>query len=244
MNYYYITGTSRGLGKALAEHYLKEGPDNKVIGISRSQDLSHKNYEHFSIDLSDPDQLKAFRFSPHHDAKRIVLVNNAGVVGMIKPLGHQSADAIIHNIHVNLTAPAVLTNQFMLTYREAAAVKLIVNVSSGAGKNPIAGWAPYCASKAGLDMMCRVVEEEQQTAFGYPFRIFSVSPGVIDTRMQEEIRAASPEDFKRLNDFINYKIENQLAHPEHIARKFAHIIRHADDFKTALLSVKDVSIEP
>ncbi|MFI5148107.1 MAG: SDR family NAD(P)-dependent oxidoreductase [Bacteroidia bacterium] len=243
MNYYYITGTSRGLGKALAAYYLQEGPDNRVVGICRNQEITHENYEHWTVDLSNPDEFKAVRFPLHHDAKKLVLVNNAGLIGMIKPLGQLSAEAIIHNFQVNLVAPAVLTNQFMISYRESEAKKLIVNVSSGAGKNPIGGWSPYCSSKAGLDMLSRVVDEEQRHSFGRPFRILSVAPGVIDTQMQEEIRSASAADFIRLNDFINYKIENQLAHPEQIARKFAHIIRHSEEYKHTLMSVKDIPAE-
>jgi benzil reductase ((S)-benzoin forming) len=242
MNFYYITGTSRGLGKALAEHYLQEGPNNMVIGISRNQTITHKNYQHFQVDLGDPDQVKDFRFPPHHNAKSVVLINNAGMVGMIKPYGQLQSDAIIRNLHVNLVAPAVMSNAFMKAYKESEARKMIVNVSSGAGKTPIAGWGPYCASKAALDMLSRVIEEEQKTAFGHPFRIYSIAPGVLDTQMQEEIRAASPEDFVRLNDFINYKIENQLAHPEQIARKFAHIIQNPDRYKEVLLAVKDIPI--
>ncbi len=243
MNFYYITGTSRGLGKALAEYYLTEAPNNIVIGISRNQTVFHKNYEHFNVDLGDPSQVKTLHFPPHHDAKKIVLINNAGVVGMIKPMGQLTSEAIIHNFQVNLVAPAVLSNQFMKAYHDSNADKMIVNISSGAGKTPIAGWAPYCASKAGINMLSKVVDEEQKNAFGYKFRIYSIEPGVIDTQMQEEIRSASPEDFVRLTDFINYKIENQLAKPTLIAEKFAHIIRNPEQFKDVLFSVKDVVVD-
>jgi benzil reductase ((S)-benzoin forming) len=240
MNYYYITGTSRGLGKALAEHYLHLAPNNRVIGISRTASLTHENYTHFLVDLADVNKTKVFHFPPHHDAKRIVLINNAGMIGTIKPAGRVHADALIHNFNVNLVSPALLTNSFMEAYEGSDAEKIIVNVSSGAGKRPIGGWAAYCASKAGVDMFSKVVAEEQKTAFGFKFRVCSVEPGIIDTQMQEEIRSAEPTGFSRLNDFINYKIENQLIHPEIVARKYAYIIDHPEEFKETLLSVKDI----
>jgi len=241
MNYYYITGTSRGLGKAFALHFLNAAPNNKVIGISRSQDIEHSNYLHYSVDLGDAEMVRAFHFPPHHDAKRIVLINNAGVIGMIKPIGKTSAGAIINNYTVNLISPAILLNSFMEAYAESNAEKIILNVSSGAGKRPIEGWGNYCSSKAGIDMLSKVIAEEQKTARPYPFKILSVEPGVVDTHMQEEIRSAPPEDFKRINDFINYKIENQLAHPDIIARKYAYILDHMDKFKDVLVSVKDIA---
>lgn len=240
MNYYYITGTSRGLGKAFAEYLLHAAPSNRVIGIARTCTIEHKNYSHFNVDLANVKQAKAFPFPPHHDAKKVVLMNNAGVIGMIKPSGKMSSEAIIHNYNVNLIAPTLLINNFMEAYKESNAEKIIINISSGAGKNPIDGWSTYCASKAGIDMFSRVVAEEQKTTFGYKFRIMSVAPGVVDTQMQNDIRAASAEDFSRLNDFINYKIENQLANPGIIAKKYAYIIDHPKDFNEILFSVKDI----
>jgi benzil reductase ((S)-benzoin forming) len=240
MNYYYLTGTSRGLGKALALHLLEASPDNLVIGISRTQVITHKQYTHFSLDLGDPNQVKDFHFPPHHDAKRLVLINNAGVLGLIKPAGKLGTDAIIRNYTTNLISPTILINSFIAGYSAWNSPKLIVNISSGAGKNPIDGWGPYCASKAGIDMFSRVVAEEQNLSPGFPFRIMSVAPGVIDTQMQNEIRAANPEDFSRLSHFINYKIENQLAHPDIVARKYAQILMQPEQFPEVLFSVKDI----
>jgi benzil reductase ((S)-benzoin forming) len=240
MNYYYITGTSRGLGKALAMHFLNHAPNNKVIGISRSQSIEHKNYVHYAVDLGDPERVREFHFPPHHDAKRIILINNAGVIGQIKPVGKTQAGAIINNYNVNLIAPAILMNSFIDSYCGSNAEKTILNVSSGAGKNPIEGWGNYCSSKAGIDMLSKVVAEEQKSNSPYPIQILSVAPGVVDTHMQEEIRSAEPADFKRLNDFINYKIENQLSHPDIIAKKYAFILDHMDKFKEVVVSVKDI----
>jgi benzil reductase ((S)-benzoin forming) len=240
MNYYYITGTSRGLGKSLVERLLRT-PNNVVIGISRTPGPEHKNYTHFHVDLADPEMVKAFHFPPHHDAKRVVLINNAGVVGQIKTTGRMISDAIIRNYNVNLIAPTLLMNSFMEAYKESNAEKIIVGMSSGAAKNPIGGWGPYCASKAGLDMFSRVAAEEQKSVPGYKFKIMSIAPGIVDTLMQEEIRSSSVEDFSRLNDFINYKIENQLAQPDLIASKYIYIIEHAAKFPEVVFSVKDLN---
>lgn len=245
VNYYYITGTSRGIGKAFAEHLL-ENPSNKVIGISRHRTIDHPHYTHAYLDLTDLNAIASFKFELHANAKKIYLINNAGVLGFIKPVGKLEATTIIKNYTVNLIAPTVLTNAFIECYDSTDAEKVIVNVSSGAGKNPIDGWAVYCASKAGVDMLSRVVDAEQKVRATMPqksihkgFHIFSIAPGVVNTGMQEEIRAAQKEDFSRLEDFIAYKVQNQLLEPEFVSKKYINILANINSIKGVLSSIKD-----
>lgn len=245
MNYYYITGTSRGIGKAFAEHLL-ENPSNRVIGISRQRTIEHVNYHHFFLDLTDANAVADFKFELHANAKKIYLINNAGALGFIKPIGKIDASAIIKNYTLNLIAPSVLTNSFMDRYSTVDAEKVIVNISSGAGKNPIDGWAVYCASKAGIDMFSRVVDLEQklrkehaQENIHKGFKIFSIAPGVVNTAMQDEIRETAPEDFSRLQDFIAYKNDNKLAEPEMISKKYIKVLSNVNSIKEVLTSIKD-----
>ena len=65
--------------------------------------------------------------------------------------------------------------------------KRILNISSGAGRNPYEGWGAYCTTKAGLDHFSRVVAMEQANE-QYPVEIVSIAPGIIDTDMQATIR--------------------------------------------------------
>ncbi len=245
MNYYYITGTSRGIGKAFAEHLL-ENPTNRVIGISRHRSIEHKHYTHSYLDLTDISAIAAFKFELHANAQKVYLINNAGVLGFIKPVGKLQAETIIKNYTVNLIAPTVLTNAFIECYDSTDAEKVIVNVSSGAGKNPIDGWAVYCASKSGIDMLSRVVDMEQKIRAKTPldsihkgFHIFSIAPGVVNTGMQDEIRAAQKEDFSRLEDFIGYKVNNQLSEPEFVSKKYIDILANINNIKDVLSSIKD-----
>jgi benzil reductase ((S)-benzoin forming) len=245
LNYYYITGTSRGIGKAFAEHLLSD-PTNKVIGMSRQRSIEHPNYKHFYLDLTDIAAIQEFKFELHANAKKIYLINNAGSLGFIKPIGKLNADTIIKNYTLNLIAPTVLTNAFIQCYDHVDCEKVIVNISSGAGKSPIDGWAVYCASKAGIDMLSRVVDAEQKVRATHPqenihkgFHIFSIAPGVVDTGMQDEIRKASVDDFSRLEDFIAYKKNEQLAKPEFVSLKYINILANLKSIKQVLSSLKD-----
>lgn len=238
MNYYYITGTSRGIGKAIAELLLQD-ENNFVTGISRSKSIEHKNYRHTTLDLTNLYEVRKFRFGNHDKAKRVCLINNSGAIGQVKPVGKLSNEQLISDYHLNLVAPSILINDFIATYKDVQAEKMIVNVSSGAGKNAIDGWGVYCASKAGLDMFSKVADAEQQLTAKYGFRIFAIAPGVVETQMQTDIRSVSKEDFSRLDDFLNYKNTGQLADPKVIAEKFMRIIDKHRSITGVVLSVKD-----
>lgn len=249
MNYYYITGTSRGIGKAFAEHLL-ETPSNVVIGISRQKTIEHANYRHFYLDLTDVNAITEFKFELHANAQKIYLINNAGALGFIKPMGKNVADTIIKTYTLNLIAPSVLTNAFIECYDSTEAEKAIINISSGAGSNPIDGWAVYCASKAGLDMMSRVVDLEQRIRAEKPqesihpgFRIFSIAPGVVDTEMQEGIRETDEEDFSRLQDFIDYKVNKKLMSPKAVSEKYLKLMENLNSIKGVLSSIRDYEDE-
>ncbi len=237
MNYYYITGTSRGIGKAIAE-LLLDDENNFVIGISRAATIFTHNYKHFPIDLTDLDAVKAFDFEHHDDAKKIVLINNAGSIIEIKRIGHIKDSTIADSMSVNITSPCILVNKFVKTYNDFTGKKIIVNISSGAGKHSIDAWSSYCAAKAGIDMFSQTVAEEQKITGG-DFKIFSVAPGIVDTSMQEALRKTSKEDFSRVDDFIGYHKKGELSSPEDIALAYKKIIDNAGKIKDVVFSVNE-----
>ncbi len=241
MNYYYITGTSRGLGKAFAEFLLKE-ECNFVFGIARTCTIKHKNYKHFTLDLSDTEKAQSFNFDLHKDAQKIYLINNAGALGSIAHVGNQSASSIVNTINLNLTAPLLLTNNFIAKYSGIDCEKVVINISSGAGKNTYDGWGTYCTTKAGIDIYSRVVDVEQQLKAKGRVRIFSIAPGVVDTQMQEDIRKAENKEFSKVADFINYKKTGQLLNPDLLAINFLRIFKEVTALDRTVFSIKDYTV--
>ena len=63
MDAYYITGTSRGLGKALAEKILMQS-GNRVFGVSRTKTITHERYQHYKLDLGNEKAVLKFKFQP------------------------------------------------------------------------------------------------------------------------------------------------------------------------------------
>lgn len=240
MRVYYITGASRGIGKALSEKAL-EKEDAYVYGISRTHTIEHSRYIPVELDLSDLDALKGWNPQEHKSIDELVLINNAGSLGSIKPVGTDDDDAIERSFDLNLIAPAILTNKFARIFEGLTAKKLIVNVSSGAGKNAIDGWSTYCASKAGLDMYGAVVQEEQNIhQLSNPFKILSIAPGVVETTMQEEIRSSSENDFSSVQRFRDLKSEEQLSDPSDVAEKYFRIMNDPSAFSSTEVSVREV----
>lgn len=246
MQYFFITGTSRGIGKALAERALKE-KDTWVTGFSRQNTIQHERYKHTAVDLSDIERLKkeVDGFFPKlSQAGRIILINNAGTLGEVKYLSELADESIQFLFNLNVTAPAILMNHFLSAYREHRAEKIIINVSSGAGKYPVDGWSGYCASKAALDMLTQVAAVEQQKmeeqGKGIGMKIYALAPGVVDTEMQAEIRQVNQDNFSSLDKFLNLKKEEKLDNTAQTAEKFFYLINHTEEFTDVLQDVRQL----
>ncbi|MCX8129469.1 MAG: (S)-benzoin forming benzil reductase [Clostridia bacterium] len=240
MNYIIITGTSRGLGESLAEKLLRD--NNHIFCISRKKNeklLSKAKaclvpLDYFEYDLKNVGELDwlsnaIFEKIDKSAAESLCLINNAGTVTPIKPVGTISSGEIANNLSVNLLSPMILTSLFIDFSRNMNIDKRVINISSGAGKKPFFGWGCYCSAKAGLDLFTQCVGLEQQDK-EYPVRIISFSPGIIDTEMQKEIRSTKEEDFIQLERFINFKKEGKLLSPDYVADKVIRLVS-GKDFK-------------
>lgn len=119
-----ITGTSQGIGKAIAELFLKEG--HMVIGIDRQdKTIDSLSYTHYKCDVRDKDKL------PQIDDVEI-LINNAGT--------QNEAD-----IDINLKALIYITEKYALQSK----IKSVLNIGS-ASAHTGAEFPEYCASKGGV----------------------------------------------------------------------------------------------
>jgi len=235
MKLYIITGTSSGIGKALALAVLKD-PNAFVFGISRRVAIEHERYTHQRVELSKVAALEDLRFPISGNEEEIILINNAGWIGEIAPMGKQDHLAIEESFNINLVAPSILMNQFLIQTENLNARKVIVNISSGAGKYPIKSWASYCASKAGIDMLTRVINEEHPDVEAY-----AIAPGIVNTNMQQNVRDAKPELFADHGRFVNYFEQGELRSPEDVAAQLVHLINHPNEIPEKVFSLRDVT---
>lgn len=234
-----VTGASKGIGFELSKQLKAKG--KKVIGIARTMPEDGDIF--VSADLSDTDSLENIITSiidEHIEiAASFTLINNAGMVDPIGLIGSVQAEVIAKAIAVNLTAPMLITNAFISRLENFGSEKRIVNISSGAGRKAYEGWGTYCTTKAGLDHFSSVVTLEQETA-KYPVEIVAIAPGIIDTGMQETIRASEADAFPLLDRFIDYKEQGLLSSAEETAKKLISFMEN-EDFKATgpIVDIRD-----
>jgi benzil reductase ((S)-benzoin forming) len=242
MHYYIITGTSRGLGKALAEKALQQ-PNTAVLGVCRHATITHERYTHQPLDLSD---MLAVQNNLHKvlparpDAESITLINNAAVLGEIGYLGEQQNEHFEFVFDVNTVAPAMFMNTFLSAYSGLSVPRTILNISSGAAQRAVDGWGAYSASKAALDALSRTAQKEQDLRDS-GVRIRCISPGILDTPMQEHIRTADEQNFSEAAKFAGFYSDGQLAEPEEVASKILVWLQHPiNKLEPVVLRITDV----
>jgi len=234
----YITGTSSGIGKSLALKLMKEG--HQVIGISRTCTIELSNYEHIFLDLTDLNEVAKFEFYTDID-NDVILINNAGTIGPIKPIGHQIESDIITLNNINITAPQILCNKFIHKFQPLNKQYQILNISSGAGKHPVDAWATYCASKSAIDLFSETIAQELKDRQFNNWHIFSIAPGVVDTKIQTQIRASNSKEFLVKSKFLDLKANNQLNSSKFVANQLFNVLDNPIKHAKTIFSLKDLA---
>lgn len=227
MDIYIVTGASKGLGFELCQQLTERG--HEVIGVARTNTSGIDQF--IEADLTQTDSLETIinQIIEEYEQKAtsFTLINNAGTVEPIGLIGTVTARQMEQAIALNLTAPMVLSNAFISKLKGFRGQKRIVSISSGAGRNAYEGWGVYCTTKAGLDHFTRVAAIEQQSAT-YPVDVMSIAPGIIDTGMQEIIRASDASDFPLLDRFVDYKEQGKLSSAGEVAGKLIALLDRKD----------------
>jgi benzil reductase ((S)-benzoin forming) len=237
-----ITGGSKGLGLGLAKEYHKNG--YRVISIARSKIEKLYTVEQYQCDLSNLKEAEAtiteiFTHLDKVTTTHLTLINNAGDLGTVNTLENIDPTSISYTIQVNLIAPLALNSLFIKLSKGWSCKKKIINISSGAAVNPYESWTMYCASKAGLDMMTKVVSKEQKEIKN-GVKIISLYPGIIDTDMQALARNTPKENFKSVQRFIDFYEDGELSTPKQVAQKIYHLDNTGELKNGRILDIRTV----
>ena len=230
----FITGTGKGIGKAITEILLDE--NYLVFGFSRSNTIENQNFNFTQINLANLEQVQEITF-PKLEDKDVLLINNAATIGEIVPIDLKSEGAIIEEYNLNIITPTLLCKKFIQSYKEEK--KLIINISSGAANKSVASWSTYCATKSAVDRLTGVIDKENHKAL----TVFSVHPGVVDTNMQSEIRDSDPQLFPFLGQFTSYYNNNELENATIVAQKLNYIIKNRVKFSENIVLIGNVDIK-
>jgi NAD(P)-dependent dehydrogenase (short-subunit alcohol dehydrogenase family) len=191
-----ITGASSGLGAALAVECARAGAS--VILSGRNGSKLERVYDEIEtmgapqpaiamLDLATAtavDYDSVARSIDSEFGKLDGVVHAAGLLGDRTPLEQYDVPTWCKVLHVNLTAPFILT-QVLLPYLRKSADASVIFVSSGVVKNQRPFWGAYAVAKSGLESVRSMLSQELE---GEPnIRVNSVNPG----RMRTAMRAAA-----------------------------------------------------
>jgi 3-oxoacyl-[acyl-carrier protein] reductase len=217
----FITGTTRGLGKALAEYYLAGG--DIVMGCGRSSaTIEHERYSHYVADVTDDRAVADLFARMRTDHDRLdVLINNAGVASM-NAFALTPPASMRKVIDTNLLGPMILTHGGLRLLRRSEAGR-IVNISTIAVPLRLEGEAVYAASKSAVEVFTRILAREVG-----PFRITcnAVGPSIIPTRLTEGV----PAD--KISRLLNLQAVRRQASPADVCHVIDFFLRPESDLIT------------
>ena len=195
-----ITGGSQGLGKTIAEHFLREGA-NVVLCARGEKDLSAtrdelaKNFPAQKVsaktcDVSNEAQVsEIIAFALRELGSLDALVLNAGIYGPMGLTDSVSLDEWRRAIDINLFGVLLPCRAVIPHFKKAGRGKIVV-LSGGGATNPLPNISAYAASKAAVVRLMETLAEELK---GFHVDVNAIAPGALATRLVDEVLAAGPE---------------------------------------------------
>ena len=207
-----LTGSSRGIGKSIAELLLNN--EHEVIGVSTSTNnqFTNNKYRHTICDLSNPAEVNKLKQLFTEDEIPEVLINNAGI--FIEAQFEDSDEDWMakwdKTQQVNLRSMALISKWAINAWKERGVEGRIINIASRAGVRGDTGeYAAYAASKAGMiaftKSIARSLGKDGITAY-------SIAPGFVNTDMAQGSIEVYGEDYLTKDLALD-----SIAPPEQIA---------------------------
>jgi 3-oxoacyl-[acyl-carrier protein] reductase len=202
-----VTGATRGLGKALVEHYLAAG--DTVTGCGRGTPaVTHVRYTHRQLDVTDAAAVAClFKDLKTRVRTLDVLINNAGIANM-NAIALTPVEAARRVLETNFLAAFNFTREALRIMRRSAAGR-VVNISSVAVPLRLEGEAIYAASKSALETFTRIAAREVA-----PFNVTcnavgpcpvetALTAGVPRAKMDALVGAQAIPRWARAEDVVN-----------------------------------------
>ena len=216
-----ITGDRKGIGQYLVEYYLKKS--YRIIGCSRkSVDFKHKNYTHYSLDITDEPKVRSMFSDIRKTYRRLdVLINNAGIASMNHVLltPFETAQKILNT---NIAGTFLFCRESIKLMKKNKMGR-IINFTTVATPLKIQGEAIYASSKAAVINFSEVLAKE---IGDYGITVNVVGPTPIKTDL---IRGISQE---KLNNIISNQSVQRFGEFQDISNVVDFFLRPESDFIT------------
>lgn len=216
-----ITGTSRGIGRRLAEHYL--GRDHRVVGCSRSgADWEAEGYWHIPVDVSDEDGVRGlFADVRQRFGGLDHLINNAGVASMNHSLV-TPVSTVRKILETNVVGTFLFSREAAKLMRKGGRGR-IVNLTTVAVPLKLPGEAAYAASKAAVESLTEILAREFEE-FG--ITVNAVGPGPIETDLIRSV----PEE--KIRDLVSRQPISRLSTMEDVTNAVDFFLQPGSDMVT------------
>jgi NAD(P)-dependent dehydrogenase (short-subunit alcohol dehydrogenase family) len=207
-----ITGTSRGLGRALVEPLVDRG--HTISGCGRSSSGAQALSQVYgaphcfaSVDVGDDQQVAAWA-SEVLDANGPpdLLLNNAGVINRGAPFWEIDAETFDAILKTNVSGSANVLRRFLPAMIKAGR-GVIVNFSSGWGRHGAADVVPYCTSKFAVEGLSQALADEVPAGLA----VVSLNPGIIDTDMLRRVWGEGAKRFPSPERWVRSAVDQLLA---------------------------------
>lgn len=266
---YIVTGTSRGMGLALALQLLK--PENFLLCISRTNPESvgtaaraqQAEFEHWPLDLDHGLQAGAMLTQWLGSRKpgsfaSATLINNAGILPRIAPLSEADPAELSKVLRVGLEAPMQLTAAFLHGtegWLDAMAAQDVAGLGAAQDGTPTFprrvlnissgnGRRPMASQSIYSAAKAGMDHFTRCLALEEALkpqgaRVCSLAPGVIDTDMQTHLRAADAASFPDHGRFVDLKAQGQLSPPDAAAAQVLAYLARPDFGSNPVADVRD-----
>lgn len=210
-----VTGGSSGIGDAVCRHAPAGA---RVVAISRSR--ADSATEHIRADLANPANwarigAQIAGLVQSEDVGRTAFIHAAATISPIAFADRVGREDYAGSVLLNSAVPQILGQSYIGAVASRPGRHQLCLLSSGAATSVYAGWSHYCAGKAATDHWVRCVGVEQRQRGGV--EVCSVSPGVVDTRMQDRIRSTARVDFPQVDKFVELHNAGRLRSADEIA---------------------------
>jgi len=231
-----VTGAGRGLGRASAIEMAREGASLVILSrifselreAARTIKALRGEVIFFKADVSKPKDVERVVDQALSQFGKIdILMNNGAVIGPVKPIFRVERKEWEKVFDINLKG-VFLFSKAVIPHMMKQRRGKIINVISGLGEIVMPPFGAYSLTKAGLIHFTRIMAEELKK---YNIQANGLDPGVMDTRMQEEIRNLGPQVLgdEIYHDFLNLKESGQLKKPEKVAQLAVFLASKASD---------------
>lgn len=205
MNTIIITGSSAGIGYALAEHFGKKG--HHVYGLSRRK-ADSPHFTSISVDITDNEQVKAAISGILKKEKQIdCLINNAGM-GMVGPVEDSKKEEILKLFNLNLVGSVQMMSAVLPGMREQKHGK-IINISSIGSEMGLPFRGFYSASKSALDKVTEAIRYEVSVwnVEVCSLHLGDIKTNIAESRVKTEVSKPYQSTFSKVYGLMNTHVD-------------------------------------